>query len=32
MNPIWELIIFFVIPMPGLYVGLLVWSTKKDGK
>jgi hypothetical protein len=29
MNPMWKLIVFFVIPMLALYVGLLVRSTKK---
>jgi hypothetical protein len=30
MSPLWLVMVFLVLPLVALYVGLLVWSTKRD--
>lgn len=30
MSPLWQVLLFLVLPMLALYVGLLLWSTKHD--
>lgn len=32
MSPLWQALLLLALPLVLIYIGLLVWNTKKDGR